>query len=135
MKSWKACLAIALVFIAGFASGAFVTRVITRQIVRTVLSHPERLQPQIERRLTRSLRLDPHQQGELRRVLIRTRTELMDLRRDSQPRAQAIINRARQEISAVLTPEQRAGFEAFLDRYPIPALSPPAPAGDPPVHP
>jgi hypothetical protein len=123
MKTYKVWLVVTLVFLAGVASGAFTTRVLTRRIVRGALAHPEWVQGRIERDLHRKLRLDSRQDAEVHQVLIQSRTQLKDLRRDFEPRLRQVLSETRRQIDAVLDPTQKQQFDKYLADYPLPALT------------
>jgi len=123
MKSLRVWLLIALVFLAGFAGGVLTTRIVTRGIMRSVLTNPNLVRERIERDLDRRLRLDETQEAEVHRVLVRSCDRLKELRQDFQPRVREILGEARQEISAVLRPEQRRKLERYLEDHPLPEMS------------
>ena len=113
MNKWKVWLLLALVFFAGFAGGMAVTRVQVRHFVRQAIANPEVVRVRIERDLNRNLRLNRKQREQVRQILADSHRQLQELRRDYQPRFGAITQSARQEIAAVLTPEQREKFEQY----------------------
>jgi hypothetical protein len=115
MKTLKVCLAIALIFLAGFVAGAVVTRAATRRMVAHVLSDPNQLRLLIEKRLARRLRLDVDQRQKVDAVLARTQGDLRSLRRQYTPSFQTIMSNAQVEISAILTSEQRERFDKFRE--------------------
>jgi len=116
MKNWKSLLLLALVFFAGLAVGVVGTRVVVRRVVQQALAHPERLQSQMERNLTRKLRLDNGQQVKLHEILSDARRQLGDVRREFQPRAALVLSNANEKITALLTPAQEARYEKFKER-------------------
>lgn len=123
MKTLRVWLVLALVFFAGFAGGVLTTRTITRRVVQAVMAHPALLRGRIERDLDRKLKLDARQEAELHRVLLQSGERLKELRRDFQPRLHTILSETRQEISALLTPEQQRQFEKYLADHPLPSAS------------
>jgi hypothetical protein len=115
MKKLKVWLAVAGVFVAGFAAGAVVTRGMVRHLVQRIATHPERMRGLIEKRLNARLRLDPEQHRKVDQILTNTEAELKALRREFAPRFVAILTNAESDISGVLTPEQRERFKKFRD--------------------
>jgi uncharacterized protein YneF (UPF0154 family) len=113
MKNLKVILVLVLVFCAGFAGGVVVTRSSVRHFVRNAIANPELVQRRIEQDLDRRLRLDPKQRQEVHRILMSSHRDMQELRREFQPRFGEILERARNNISAVLTPEQQQRFERF----------------------
>jgi hypothetical protein len=120
MKRFKVWLALALVFIAGFAAGVVTTRAVAKRVVRAALAHPGLIRARIEHELDRKLRLDARQRGVVHQVLLHTHEQLTDLRVEIQPQLGAILGAARQNISAVLTPDQQKRFEKYLAEHPLP---------------
>jgi len=113
MKRLKPWLVLALVFLAGVMFGVVATRVAVRHFVRTAINQPEKMLGRVEREMTRSLRLNDQQRPPVHAALVRAHERLQTLRQEFQPRFGLIVGDAQQEISAVLTPEQRERFEKF----------------------
>jgi len=116
MKKFKLILLLALVFFAGLIAGVVVTRAVVRRVVQQAILHPERVQAVIERRLTRQLRLDPGQQMKLDGILTDTHGQLKDLRNQYLPQFVLVLSNTDEQITAILTPEQQARFQALLDK-------------------
>jgi hypothetical protein len=115
MKKLKVWLVVAGVFVAGFAAGAVVTRVVVRHLIERIATHPDRMRVLVEKRLTARLRLDPEQHRQVDQILTNTEGELKALRREFAPRFVSILTNAESEISALLTPEQRERFKKFRE--------------------
>jgi len=113
MKRFRPWTVVALVFLAGVVFGVVATRIVVRRIVRTAILQPERMRERIERDLTRKLKLTEEQRPNVHATLIQAHERLQALRQEFQPRFVLIITQAQQEVSAVLTPEQRERFEKF----------------------
>ena len=115
MKRFKVWLLLALVFAAGFAGGIVTARVSIRHFVRQAIAHPELVRDRIERNLDRRLRLDARQQEQVHEMLVRSHDRLKSLRAEFQPRLRALLEDLHHEVDGVLTPEQRARLDAFLE--------------------
>lgn len=113
MKRWKPWLVLTLVFLAGVVFGVVATRVVVRHYVRTAITQPEMIRARIERDLTRRLKLNDQQRPQVHAALVRAHARLQTLRQEFQPRFLVIVSDAQQEVSSVLTPEQREQFEKF----------------------
>lgn len=113
MKKLKVWLVLALVFLAGFAGGVVVTRVVTRRVIAAVIAHPGLVRVKIERDLNRNLKLDDRQRERVHQILTGARDRLKTLRQDFQPQFVSIVQDTRTEVSAALTPEQQKKFEQF----------------------
>ena len=68
--------------------------------------------------LQSELQLSPEQTQQIRQVLDRTRDEMIELRGETEPRFVAIRERSRDQIRAVLTPEQQQKFDQLAARRP-----------------
>ena len=62
--------------------------------------------------LRRDLNLDDQQAAQVRAILEETRNEFRQLRAEARPRYDALKQKARERIRAVLTPEQQQRFDA-----------------------
>ena len=113
MKTLKVCLVLALVFIAGVAGGVVATRIAIRHYVQNAIQNPEVIRLRIERQMTRKLNLNARQRVEVGRILLNAHEHLKSLRQEFQPQLVDVAQKARGEISAVLTPEQQKKFEEF----------------------
>jgi hypothetical protein len=115
MKSVKVWLVIALVFVAGFGSGIVATRAVGRRVVQRLVNDPDALRKIVASRLARKLDLDRDQKAKVDQILSRTQSDLKGLREEFGPRFQSIMVAARDDISAVLTPEQEERFRKFRE--------------------
>lgn len=120
MKQLKVWVVIGLVFVAGFSAGIVATRLAVKRLVAAALHHPELLRVRLERELDRKLKLDSRQRTEAHQVLLRVHGQLRELRAESQPRVQAILKQGRQDLDAILTPDQRERFDIYLAEHPLP---------------
>ncbi len=110
MKRIKPWLLLLLVFCAGVAGGIVVTRVAVRRYAQHVIKDPDFLRQRVENRIVTKLRLDAAQRAKAHEALIETQHQLDDLRKEFQPRFQAIMLHAELEIAGTLTPEQHRHF-------------------------
>jgi Spy/CpxP family protein refolding chaperone len=113
MKTFKLLVVVALVFLAGVAAGVVGTRIVVRHIVGEVISHPETIQPHIERNLAFRLRLGGGQRVKLHEIMSDTHEQLKDLRREYRPKMVLVLSNANDQIIALLTPEQQARFDKW----------------------
>ena len=72
--------------------------------------------PQLFRRLTDQLDLSAEQREKIKPIELRTTEELRRLRRESQHNTELALERMQDEISAILTPEQRTQFQERIAR-------------------
>jgi len=109
-------LLVTLVFVAGVVAGVVGTRIVVRQVVGEVLSHPETVQPRIERNLALRLRLDKDQRTKVHAILSETHEQLQGLRQEYRPKVIIVLSNANDRITALLTPEQQARFEKWKSK-------------------
>jgi len=114
MKSFKPLVLLLLVFVAGIIVGVISTRVVVRQVIRSVVANPDLIWTRIERALAADLKLNPEQSATVHRILSETHDQVRNLRTEYQPRVLPMIEKDRADIAATLTPEQRAKFDKLL---------------------
>jgi Spy/CpxP family protein refolding chaperone len=127
MKRPVALLSIACVFLVGILTGALVTHLL---YVRSFPQPGER--PRFERpgmrggpgggprfveRLQNQLGLTPEQRSEIDEILRQSRIESDEIHEEMLPRIRAQLDRTRQRIFEVLTPEQREEFERLRKEH------------------
>jgi uncharacterized membrane-anchored protein YhcB (DUF1043 family) len=115
MKTFKAWLLLALVFLVGVVLGVAGTRLAIRHAAREAVLHPARAQLLIEKRLTRRLNLDADQQSKLDRILTDARAQLAALRQQYRPPVALVFSNANDQISAMLTLDQRLKYEKLRE--------------------
>jgi Spy/CpxP family protein refolding chaperone len=113
MKTFKLVLLVALVFLAGVATGVVGTRIVVRRVVGEIIAHPETVQPRIERNLAFRLRLDSDQQVKLHEIMSGTHEQLKALHQEYRPLVVLVLSNANDQVTALLTPEQQARFEKW----------------------
>src|SRR5437868_233729 len=115
MNKLKPWLLLALMFVAGFAGGVVVTRAAVRNFVRNAAANPDLLRVRIEREMAWTLKLDRQQRLQVAQILKQSHERLRTLRQQFQPQIALIVQDARKDISAVLTPAQQERFEQFMN--------------------
>ena len=113
MKRIKPWLVLALVFIAGLVLGVVATRIAVRKFVQTAITQPDKLRDRIELRMSRRLALTPEQREKVHTALRQAQERIQALRAENQPRFNLILTDTRDDIAAVLTPEQKEKFAQF----------------------
>jgi len=112
-KPWKVILAFTGIFLAGILVGGLVTLRWGKNF-GSRLPMGEQYGPQLMKRLVNQLDLTPEQQAKVKPIVDQATDELRQLRRSAQRTTTAVIERMQGEISAVLTPEQKAKFDAQI---------------------
>ena len=111
MKSLKAWVLLLLVFMAGFGGGIVTTRVVIRHFVQHAIKDPDFMRHVVEKRMAARLLLDSTQREKLAGILLRTQSELKDLRGEFQPRFLAIMTDTQSQVADILSPAQRERLE------------------------
>ncbi|MFQ5525301.1 MAG: hypothetical protein ACE5GX_03490 [Thermoanaerobaculia bacterium] len=116
MNKALAILAAAALFASGLAIGALGVHLFYSQKVTGAASPPMPVGPMFERWVVRYLDLNKEQRGQVREILEHSRIEAEELRREMGPRLEMLNRQTTEAIAEVLTPEQRAQFERFMER-------------------
>jgi hypothetical protein len=102
-----------------FFSGAILGAAITVKIIRNRLSeavqHPEKGRERFVGMLTRKLKLDSDQQSKIDAIVEARQKEIMNIRFEIQPRVEAVLERGKTEIDAVLKPEQTDKWNKIVE--------------------
>jgi Spy/CpxP family protein refolding chaperone len=109
-------LALLVAFAAGVVGGIFAERILfhPRQPSRGVRgpSHPPNLEE-----MARNLGLSPDQKESIRQIFERNDSKFKELYTDMHNRLSALRSEIKNEIDAVLTPEQRQKMEAIIAKH------------------
>jgi hypothetical protein len=109
-KPWQVILVLIGIFAAGGVAGGFVTlRVCKDKLVNRPV--PEEWAPRHLKRLHDRLALTPEQDELIRPIVKRNMEHLNRIRNSSMEETKTVVEGMQREISANLTPEQRAKFE------------------------
>lgn len=113
---WKLIVGFVLVFLAGGMAGAFFGAV---HVQRTFFHGPPRgvISERMQQRLRIELKLTPEQMAKLKPIADKAGAELEQLRRDTGRRVHEAIIRVHQEMSPVLSDEQRAKLQRIETRH------------------
>ena len=112
---WKLIAAGLLVFIAGGATGVFVTTAIAHRIM--FAPHPQGFVAQaMKNRLRWQLRLTDEQMAKVSPIIEKTGAQLEQIRGDTGKRVRETIAQAHREIAPLLTPEQRERLKQMEER-------------------
>jgi len=66
--------------------------------------------------LSTELKLNPDQRQQIEKILLDTRQQFQDLRRQYNPQMVQIRNASRERIAALLTPQQKTDFDQWNQR-------------------
>jgi Spy/CpxP family protein refolding chaperone len=117
MRRATAVAAVSGIFLAGFVTGAVSFGVYAVRHLRQpgwLFSSGSRM---MAAELRRELDLTPEQGKQVDAILAQTRTDVMAVRHQLTAELKTILERSRQRIEAILTPDQRQKFEALRRRH------------------
>jgi Spy/CpxP family protein refolding chaperone len=115
----KAALWVGAVFLLGAALGGVLGYLFAHRPVNAAnppLSEPERRAKRVAD-LTRELSLTPQQAQQLDSILLHWHGETKVIHDQSDAQIDAIRAKGRNEVRAILTPDQKPKFEDFLKRF------------------
>lgn len=117
MANWKVILAMSGIFVAGAATGTFVTlgAVKTMAERRGLAQPPAPWSPQQMRRLAEALSLTDEQLARIRPIVRRNMEDMGRLRQFTATEMRRNLERMEREISAELTPEQQGKFREMQE--------------------
>jgi len=114
----KAALWVGVVFLLGAALGGVLGYLFAHRPVNAAnppLSEPERRARRVEE-LTRELTLTPQQAQQVDAILLQRHTETKAIHDQTDAQLDAVRQKGRAEVRAILTSEQLPKFEEFLKR-------------------
>jgi hypothetical protein len=134
VKRFRGCLGIALIFALGLVMGGMLGfgagwMTFFHKVVK---GGPVAVREILFKRAKDDLGLNYEQQEEVRMILKETSTELDKITAPVRPAVEAAVGRGKERIRAILSPNQRAKFDPFIEggwkqwRMPVPAEVPTA---------
>jgi Spy/CpxP family protein refolding chaperone len=117
----KAALWVGAVFLLGAALGGVLGYVFAHRPVSAAnppLSEPERRAQKV-RELTKELSLTPEQAQQLDAILMQRHAETKAIHDQTEAQIDAVRQKGRAQLRAILTPEQLPKFEEFLKRLDV----------------
>ncbi len=113
----RAALWVAVVFLLGAALGGVVGYIFAhRSVSANAQMTAEQRRAQKVEELTREANLTPEQRTQLEGILTQLHGEYKALHEQSEAQVDQARQKSRNEIRAILTPEQKPKFEAFLKK-------------------
>jgi len=113
---WRSVLLALVIFVSGAVAGAAVTVVTLRHKAQTAIRNPEKVPAQLAAKISERLRLDPAQEAAVRKILAGHQAALSGIRRGASPQVQAEIDELQREVAAVLTPQQAARWNRWVEQ-------------------
>lgn len=104
-----------LFLLCGIIIGSGVTVLFLRGALNRLVQDPDLLPERMIQRMDRSLGLEEEQRAAIEAIVEARMGGLREIRARVRPEVQMELDALRNEVSAVLTPEQRAQWEARFD--------------------
>jgi Spy/CpxP family protein refolding chaperone len=114
----KAALWVGFVFLLGAALGGVLGNVFgvhARNVPPPQLTEGEKRAQKVQR-LTQELSLAPDQQKQVEAIIASVQVQYKAIRQSTEPQIDEARQKGREQIRAILTPEQKPKFEDFLRR-------------------
>lgn len=103
-----------VVLLSGMVIGAGVTLLWVQQKALYIVHHPQDAPAAVAARLRSKFRLSGDQEKRVEQVLRKRQASLQAIRREVQPRVMAELEKVREEVAQVLTPEQAEKWNAYF---------------------
>lgn len=115
--SRNAALWVGVIFLLGAALGGTLGYVFAHRVsaAPAQLTDAERRAQKVQR-LTQELNLSPEQQKQLDTIMAGVQVEYKAIHQSTEPQIDQARQKGREQIRAILTPEQKPKFEDFLRR-------------------
>jgi hypothetical protein len=114
MSRWKIICAVLSIFILGAAFGLVVSLWIAPRYGVYELTGRELLVQRVNTRIAKRLRLSPAQEKAISGIVEETRTQLLEIRKETRPLIRTALQNARAKIRAQLNSAQQAKFDEMI---------------------
>ncbi len=114
----KAALWVGVVFLLGAALGGMLGYVFAHRVIAAAppqMTEAEKRAQKMQR-LTQELNLSPDQQKQLDAIMTSVQAQYKAIHQSTDPQINEARLKGREQIRAILTPEQKPKFEEFLKR-------------------
>jgi hypothetical protein len=123
---WRSFLLGILILIFGIAIGAGGTIVIAKRVILHAIHHPEEAPQRMTDRVSGKLGLSAEQTAKVKAIFTERQKAIQSLRRQIQPQVEDELQKAKEEVAAVLKPDQAKKWQERFDQLRVwfPALPP-----------
>lgn len=136
---WRSLLVGIAILFCGMLIGSGLTMRVLWNRVTDIVQHPDQLPQRITQRVNRFLDLTPEQQTKVQDILAKRQLSIEALRRQVYPNIQSEMDGLRDDVAAILNPDQarrwKERFEQLRTRWWPPLLPQPAPQTAAPAGP
>lgn len=114
-RRWRAVLLGIVILICGALIGSGVTVIVIHKMVLHAIRHPEQTPMRITKRIQSKLRLSDEQAAKVREIITTRQKAIQAIRRDVQPRVEKELDGAKEDVAALLNPEQARQWRERFD--------------------
>jgi hypothetical protein len=134
-KRWRSLLLGILILVCGMAIGTGGTVVVMKRIILHSIQHPEKVPQRITDRMRGKLDLTEDQAAKVKAILTESQKKIQDLLRQIQPEVDKEFEKAKEDVAAILKPDQakkwRDRFDRLRNWFPAPPTNRSASGGKP----
>lgn len=134
-KRWRTFLLGVLILVCGIAIGTGGTVVLMKRIILQAIQHPEKVPQRITDRMRGKLDLTEDQAVKVKAILTERQKKIQALLRQIQPEVDKEFEKAKEDVAAILKPDQakewRDRFDRLRNWFPVPPANRSASGGKP----
>lgn len=125
-KRWRSFLLGVLILVCGMAIGTGGTVVVMKHIILRAIQHPEKVPQRITDRMRRKLDLTEDQEAKFKAIVTERQKKIQVLLRQIQPEVNKELEKAKEDVEAILNPDQAKKWRERFDQWRIWFPAPPA---------
>lgn len=114
-RRWRTFFLGVLILLLGIAIGGGTAVVVIKRVVLHAIHHPEEAPQRITERARRQLNLSDEQAAKVKEILTERQKKIQELRREIQPQVENEFQKAKEEVAAILTPDQAQKWRERFD--------------------
>lgn len=115
MNTFRSLILVLVIFLVGAFAGAIITgKIIELRVRRVAIGGPDTVADLVVRRFGAHLKLDKPQKAELLAIVREAQKEMRLIRKDEDPKIEAILERAEIRARSILKPEQSEKFDRLV---------------------
>ena len=118
-KRWRSFLLGILILVCGIAIGTGGTVVVMKHIILNAIQHPEKVPQRITDRMRGKLGLTDDQAAKVKAILTERHKKIHALLRQVRPEVDKEFEKAKEEVAAILKPDQAKKWRERFDRLRI----------------
>jgi hypothetical protein len=104
-----------VILVCGMLIGAGGTLICVKRIILHAIHHPDEAPARITARMQKRLHLTEEQAQRVKAILTQRHRSIMAIRREAQPKVVQELDKAKQEVAAILPPDQARSWNLRFD--------------------